>query len=99
MKSYMEEIERICPRYHTRYCYEECQWFGNCPDQERGDQLPEDEAVCCNCGRIQKRDDVVPVSPGRSVKLFCRKCYGRGMSETRSREFDRINEVQHSKYR
>lgn len=39
MKLYMKSNERICEQFHTRYCYDECNWFGNCLDQIRGEEL------------------------------------------------------------
>ena len=43
MKSYTERND-ICPQFHSYYCYDECNWFGNCPDQERGEQMEEEDS-------------------------------------------------------
>lgn len=83
MKSYTEEIEFLCPQYHTRYCYDECNWFGNCPDQIRADELPESKAICSSCGRVCDEEAMFRiVTGGRRPKLICPQCRIKGLSET-----------------
>lgn len=88
MKSFTESKtneEFICPKFHTRYCYNECNWFGNCPDQERGEALPETKAICPLCGRVGLKIDMHPMQTGRNTQLLCLKCYCKGMKITGQR--------------
>ena len=67
--------EVICPQYDTRYCYDECNWFGNCPDQERGEALTEKQAICTSCGAVWERHQMFRFTPSRRTQLLCPDCY------------------------
>ena len=81
MKSFTEN-EYICPQYHSRYCFDECNWFGNCPDQERADTWPDDVWFCSNCGLVEVRRRLIPMNTGRNTKYMCMACYRKGMYKT-----------------
>ena len=74
--------KQICKDYHSRYCFDECQWFGNCIDQQIGDNLSEDEAICSTCGRIRPRWMMFSTNTGRNTQIQCPKCYLHGQYET-----------------
>lgn len=86
MKSSTEKNEtefiakRICPKYGTNYCYDDCNWFGNCPDQMAAEQLPEGKVFCSSCGKVIDRWVAFEVFTGRTQHL-CPKCYLKGQSD------------------
>ena len=84
--------KRICPQYRTRYCYNECNWFGNCLDLEAGDNIAEDEAICSTCGRVLKRWVMFSNCTGRNKHYQCPKCYLKGQSESGRFSFGRVQQ-------
>lgn len=82
--------KRICPHYRTRYCYNECTWFGNCLDLEAGDALDPNEAICSNCGRVHRRWVMFETNTGRNKQYQCPKCYLKGQAETGKFTFGRV---------
>lgn len=71
---------QICKDYHSRYCFNECKCFGNCLDQEIGDSLPDDMAICSTCGRILPEKVMHGTNTGRHTQLQCPKCFLKGMN-------------------
>lgn len=63
--------------FHSRYCYDECKWFGNCPDQIEGEQIPNDKAICSVCGRILFKYDLIRIRPGTPGVWECKECHKR----------------------
>ena len=92
MKSFTETTEvyakRICPQCETRYCYDECTWFGNCPSQMAAEQLPEGKVWCSNCGRVLDRWAMFEIVTGR-VQYLCPKCYLKGQGDAGFNEYRR----------
>lgn len=93
------KVEKICPQYHSRFCFNECQWFGNCPDQERGDSLPDNMGVCSNCGRIGNRYLMEEINTGRKAQRLCIECYKAGVYFVKGRSIDRVNHLAMEKER
>lgn len=82
--------KQICPQYRSRYCYDECNWFGNCIDLEIGDSIADDEAICSSCGRILKKWTMFEISTGRNSHYLCPKCYLKGQSDSGRFTFGRL---------
>ena len=98
MKSYIKENnedegEKICPLYNTKFCYNDCNWFGNCPDQERGDALPDNMGICSSCGRVVNKGAMEHLNTGRRVQLLCAKCYKNGSWNVKARNFAKTRNI------
>ena len=97
MKSYTkkdnEEHEQLCAQYGTRYCYDDCNWFGNCDAQIKAEQLPETEAICANCGYVWSKAEMHPYNLGRHTKLYCPICFKKGHKMNQTRAIQRYTEI------
>lgn len=88
---------QICKDYHSRYCFNECKCFGNCLDQEIGDNISEDEAICSSCGRILKHWIMFETNTGRNKQYQCPKCYLKGQADTGKFTFGRVQNYRRRK--
>ena len=91
MKSSTKRI--ICPQYRTKYCYNECNWYGDCPDLDAGDQLTEDEAICTSCGLVLERRMMFNINPGRKPVPLCPECYLKAQSRISGFEINGVNKL------
>lgn len=91
------KAKQICKDYHSRYCFDECKWFGNCLDQQIGDNISETDAICSSCGRVLPRVIMFTTNTGRSKQHLCPKCYKKGMSDSGKFTFGRVQTYKRQK--